>query len=220
MQMASVMDAVKALRDGGYVLLLDSPDREDEGDLLVAAEFVLPEHLTFMAENCRTLICVAMEGERLDELEIPLMVPFNTSTFGTPFTVSVDLKSRRTSGSSAVDRAATIRALIDPATRPSDLAMPGHVFPLRAVPGGVLQRRGHTEGAVDLLRLGGLYPAGVISEIQGSNGEMLHGRELGDFAARLSIPLLTIDDIARHRPNPAGAAPGGLRAIPGRGRNG
>ncbi|MFN3679627.1 3,4-dihydroxy-2-butanone-4-phosphate synthase, partial [Thermosynechococcus sp.] len=170
----SIEAALDALRRGEVIVVVDDENRENEGDLIGAAERVTPAMINFMAVHGRGLICVAMEGDRLDELELPLMVTTNTDSNQTAFTVSVDAGPRWgvTTGISAEDRARTIQALIDPTTRPQDLRRPGHVFPLRSRPGGVLKRAGHTEAAVDLTRLAGLYPAGVICEIQNPDGTM------------------------------------------------
>jgi len=156
---ASIEEAIAAIRAGRMVIVVDDPDRENEGDLTLAAEKVTPEAINFMAKYGRGLICLAMTGERLDELEIPLMVSQNTARYDTAFCVSIEAKRGTSTGISAADRAATVRAAIDPATKPSDLARPGHMFPLRARDGGVLVRAGQTEAAVDLARAAGLYPA-------------------------------------------------------------
>ncbi len=179
-------------------MLVDDADREDEGDIVVAAQFVTAETFIFMAENCRTFPTVPMTAARLAELGIPLMAEVNTESFHTPFTVTVDYRHGTTSGSSAVDRARTVAALIDPDTQPSDFASPGHVFPLRAYPGGLQQRRGHTEGAIELMRLAGLYPAAVISEVQSQRGDMMRGQELTDFARYCNAPVISIATITDH----------------------
>ncbi len=190
-----VETAVAALRAGGLVMLVDEADREDEGDLVVAAEFAEARHFTLMAERCRTLATLPMTGTRLDELGIPMMVERNTSRYTTPFTMSVDVLSGTTTGSSAVDRALTVRALLDPRTKLADFAVPGHVFPLRADADGVFGRMGHTEGAVDLLGIAGLYPAALISEAQGADGAMLHGAALRGLARECAAPLVAVTDI-------------------------
>ncbi len=187
--------AVAALRAGGLVMLVDEADREDEGDLVVAAEFVEARHFTLMAERCRTLATLPMTGARLDELGIPMMAESNTSRYTTPFTMSVDVRAGTTTGSSAVDRALTVRALLDPRAKLADFTMPGHVFPLRADADGVFGRMGHTEGAVDLLGIAGLYPAALISEAQGADGAMLHGEGLRDLARECAAPLVGVTDI-------------------------
>ena len=162
MPFATIPQAIKDFQDGKFVIIVDDEDRENEGDLAIAAEFVTPEAINFMAVHGRGLICVPIIGKRLDELDIPMMVDSNTSSYGTAFTVAVDARIGVSTGISAADRAATVRALIDPKTRPGDLSRPGHVFPLRYAEGGVLRRTGQTEGSVDLAILGGLYPAAVI----------------------------------------------------------
>ena len=176
-------------------MLVDDPEREDEGDLLLAAEFARPEHFTLMAEKCRTLITLAMAAERIDALGIPMMVNRNTARYETPFTVSLDVKVGTTTGSSAIDRVTSVRALLDPAAKLSDFATPGHVFPLRADPEGVSARMGHTEGVVDLMRLSGLYPAALISEVQGRDGAMMRGTELLDLAAECGAPVVSVMEI-------------------------
>ncbi|MCB1008833.1 MAG: 3,4-dihydroxy-2-butanone-4-phosphate synthase, partial [Acidobacteria bacterium] len=164
-EFATVEEAVAEIRAGRFVILVDDEDRENEGDLVVAAELVTPEAVNFMAREGRGLVCLALTAERCAELDLPLMVADNTSPFGTAFTVSIEARGKISTGISAADRAATIRTAVDPATRPEDLLRPGHVFPLRARRGGVLKRAGQTEGSVDLARLAGLAPAGVICEI-------------------------------------------------------
>src|SRR5687768_11054745 len=158
---APIEAAIDAIRDGRMVIVVDDEDRENEGDLTIAAEKVTPDSINFMATHGRGLICMPMTAERLEQLDLPLMVPQNTARFETAFTVSIEAKATTSTGISAADRAATVRAAIDPKTQPSDLARPGHMFPLRSKPGGVLVRAGQTEAAVDLARIAGLYPAGV-----------------------------------------------------------
>src|SRR5687768_17959614 len=158
---APIEAAIEAIRDGRMVIVIDDEDRENEGDLTIAADKITPEAINFMATHGRGLICMPMTAERLAELDLPLMVPQNTARFETAFTVSIEAKATTSTGISAADRAATVRAAIDPKTQPSDLARPGHMFPLRSKPGGVLVRAGQTEAAVDLARIAGLYPAGV-----------------------------------------------------------
>jgi 3,4-dihydroxy 2-butanone 4-phosphate synthase/GTP cyclohydrolase II len=196
---ARVEDALEAIRRGRMVIVIDDADRENEGDLTLAAEKVTPDLINFMAKYGRGLICLAMTGERLDELEIPLMVNQNTAKFDTAFCVSIEAKQGTSTGISAADRAATVRAAIDPATRPADLARPGHMFPLRARPGGVLVRAGQTEAAVDLARIAGLYPAGVICEIMNADGTMARVPQLARFARRHGVLLVTIADLIRYR---------------------
>ena len=197
----TIETALAAIADGGIVVVADDEDRENEGDLIMAAECVTAESLAFFVRHTSGLICVAVTGERCVELQLPQMVPpsGNTEQHGTAFTCSVDLRHGTTTGISAADRAATIRALANPATRPEDLNRPGHVFPLRARPGGVLQRAGHTEAAVDLARLAGRAPAGVLCELALDDGTMARTADLAAFAKRHRLPLITIADLIRHR---------------------
>jgi 3,4-dihydroxy 2-butanone 4-phosphate synthase / GTP cyclohydrolase II len=194
-----IEDAIDAIRTGRMVIVVDDEDRENEGDLTIAAEKITPEAINFMAKFGRGLICVSLTPERLDALEIPLMVSQNTARFDTAFCVPVEAKGRTTTGISAGDRAATVQALIDPETRPADLARPGHMFPLRARPGGVMVRAGQTEAAVDLSRIAGLYPAGVICEIMNDDGTMARVPELTRFARKHRLPMITIADLIKHR---------------------
>ena len=196
---APVEEAVEAIRNGEMVIVVDDEDRENEGDLTIAAERVTPDAINFMARYGRGLICLPLTGERLDELQLPLMVPDNTSLFETAFAVSIEARDVTSTGISAADRAATVRAAIDPATRPADLARPGHMFPLRARRGGVLVRAGQTEAAVDLARLAGLYPAGVICEIMNDDGTMARVKELSRFAKRHRLLMITIADLIKYR---------------------
>jgi len=196
---ARVEDAVAATRDGKMVIVVDDEDRENEGDLTIAAEKITPEAINFMARHGRGLICLAMTPERLDELEIPLMVPQNSSRFETAFCVSIEAKDRTTTGISAADRSATVLATMNPATKSSDLARPGHVFPLRARSAGVLARAGQTEAAVDLARLAGLRPGGVICEIMNQDGSMARVPQLAHFARRHHLLMITVADLIAHR---------------------
>ena len=196
---ARVEDAVEAIKSGRMVVVVDDEDRENEGDLTIAAEKVTPGAINFMARYGRGLICTSLTSERLDELEIPLMVSQNTSRFGTAFCVPVEAKGRTTTGISAADRAATVLTLIDRATRPSDLARPGHTFPLRARTGGVIVRAGQTEAAVDLARIAGLYPAGVICEVMNNDGTMARVPQLTKFARKHELPMITIADLIQYR---------------------
>src|SRR5437868_1598429 len=196
---ARIEDAVDAIRAGKMVIVVDDADRENEGDLTIAAEKVTPETIAFMARYGCGLICLSMTPERLDELDIPLMVSNNSSRFETAFCVPIEAKKRTTTGISAADRAATVHAAIDPATRPSDLARPGHMFPLRARPGGVMVRAGQTEAAVDLARIAGLYPAGVICEIMNEDGTMARVPQLTRFAKRHGLLMITVADLIKHR---------------------
>jgi len=196
---ARIEDAVAAIRAGQMVIVVDDEDRENEGDLTTAAEKITPQAINFMAQYGRGLICLAMTPERLDALQIPLMVSQNGSRFETAFCVSIEARERTTTGISAADRAATVRAAIDPSTKPSDLVRPGHVFPLRARSAGVLARAGQTEAAVDLARLAGLHPAGVICEIMNRDGTMARVPELSRFARRHNMPLITVADLITYR---------------------
>jgi len=196
---ARVEDAVEAIRDGRMIIVVDDEDRENEGDLTIAASAVTPDVINFMARHGRGLICMPMTGARLDELEVPLMVTQNTARFETAFCVSIEARHRTSTGISAADRAATVAAAIDPATKPGDLARPGHMFPLRARDGGVLVRAGQTEAAVDLARIAGLCPAGVICEIMNEDGSMARVPQLARFAKRYGIRMITIADLIKYR---------------------
>ncbi len=195
----SIESALEDLRAGKMVIVVDDEDRENEGDLTIAAEKVTPEAINFMAAHGRGLICMPMTGERLDELQIPLMVADNTSNYGTAFCVSIEAKTGVSTGISAADRARTVLAAVDSATTPADLVRPGHMFPLRARPGGVLQRSGQTEAAVDLARIAGLYPAGVICEVMNDDGTMARVSDLEPFSKKYGIKLITVADLIRHR---------------------
>lgn len=199
MTFASVPEAIEEVRAGRFIIILDDENRENEGDLMMAAEHVTPEAINFMARFGRGLICMPMTEERLRELGLHLMTPQNTETMGTAFTVSVDAKHNTTTGISAFDRATTVHALIDPGTTRGDLATPGHLFPLQAKDGGVLRRSGHTEACVDLARLAGLYPAGVICEIMADDGTMARLPELERFAEDHGIKMVTIESLIRYR---------------------
>ncbi|GAP63181.1 3,4-dihydroxy 2-butanone 4-phosphate synthase / GTP cyclohydrolase II [Ardenticatena maritima] len=200
MAFASIEQALDALRNGKMIIVVDDEDRENEGDLVMAAEKITPEAVNFMATHARGLICVALPPERVDALQLPPMVSGeNTSPMETSFTVAVDARYGITTGISAADRAHTIRLLVDPNTRPGDLARPGHVFPLRARPGGVFERPGHTEAAVDLTRLAGLTPGGVICEIMNPDGTMARRDDLERFAAEHGLLIVTIRDLIEYR---------------------
>jgi 3,4-dihydroxy 2-butanone 4-phosphate synthase len=198
MTIARIEDAISAIASGKMVVVVDDQNRENEGDIVVAADAVTPEAIAFMMTHARGLVCIAMEGERLDALDIPLMVPNNTESHKTAFTVSVDYLKGTTTGISAADRAATVRALVDDRTKPDEFARPGHIFPLRANPRGVLGRPGHTEAAVDLARLAGRIPAGVICEVANDDGTMSRLSELTLFAERHNLPLVTIEDLVAY----------------------
>ncbi len=195
----SVEEAIDDFKSGRFVIIVDDEDRENEGDLAIAAEFITPETINFMAKEGRGLICVAMTGERLEELSLRPMVAEGTALHETAFTVSVDAKHGTTTGISAYDRAATVRALMDPATRPEDLARPGHVFPLQAKEGGVLARAGQTEGSVDLARLAGVSPAAVICEIMAEDGTMARLPALAEMARRHDMHIVTVESIMEYR---------------------
>ncbi len=196
---ASIEAALDAIRKGEMVIVVDDEDRENEGDLTMAASMVTPEAINFMARFGRGLVCLAMTPERLDELEIPLEVAENSSRRDTAMCVSIDAREGTSTGISAADRAATVRVAIDPASKARDLARPGHVFPLRARPGGVLVRSGHTEAAVDLARIAGLEPAGVICEIMNEDGTMARVGELTKFAKKHGLLVITIADLIKYR---------------------
>jgi 3,4-dihydroxy 2-butanone 4-phosphate synthase/GTP cyclohydrolase II len=196
---APIEEAIEAIRRGELVIVVDDEDRENEGDLIIAAERVTEEVIAFMVRYTSGLICLPVVGERLDELRLPLMVSENTALHDTAFTISIDARRKTTTGISAADRAATIRAVIDPSTRPEDLSRPGHVFPLRYAEGGVLRRAGHTEAAVDLAKLAGLYPAGVLCEIVNDDGTMARGADLQAFAEQHDLLIITIADLIRYR---------------------
>jgi len=199
MGLSSIPEAIEDLTAGKFIIIVDDEDRENEGDLALAAEMVTPEAINFMALQARGLICLPIIGKRLDELRIPLMVRENTSKFSTAFTVSIEAKHRVSTGISASDRAETIKAVIDPATKPEDLVRPGHMFPLRAREGGVLVRVGHTEAIVDLARLAGLYPAGVICEIMNEDGSMARLPQLEVMSEKYGIKIVTVADLIAYR---------------------
>jgi len=199
MPVARIEDAIEEIRQGRMVILVDDEDRENEGDLTMAAEMVTPEAINFMAKYGRGLICLTMTAERCDHLRLPLMVSSNTSSFGTAFTVSIEAKKGVTTGISAADRAHTIRTAVDDACKPEDLARPGHIFPLRAKPGGVLVRAGQTEGSVDLARLAGLKSSGVICEIMNDDGSMARMPQLKKFAKEHGLKICTIADLVAYR---------------------
>jgi len=195
----TIDEAIADIREGNMVILVDDEDRENEGDLCMAAEKVTPEAINFMAMYGRGLICLSMTPEKVDELELPMMANVNTSSFGTGFTVSIEAKRGVSTGISAKDRATTILKAVDPECKPGDLARPGHVFPLRAKPGGVLQRAGQTEGSVDLARLAGLTHAGVICEIMNDDGTMSRVPELMKFAEKHKMKIVTVKDLIHYR---------------------
>lgn len=199
MGLATIPEAVEEIRSGRILIIVDDESRENEGDLAIAAEKVTPEAINLMAREARGLICMPITGERLEELRIPMMVQDNTSRFSTAFTISIEAKQGVTTGISAHDRATTIRTVLDPATKPEDIARPGHVFPIRARLGGVLVRAGHTEAIVDLAKLAGLYPAGVICEILNEDGTMARFRQLEELAARHNLKMVSVADLITYR---------------------
>lgn len=199
MGLSPISEAIEDIKAGKFIIIVDDKSRENEGDLAIAAEKVTPEVINFMAKYARGLICLPIIGERLDELKIPMMVQENTSRFSTAFTVSIEAKHGVTTGISAHDRAMTIKAVLDPNTKPGDLARPGHVFPIRAKEGGVLVRAGHTEAIVDLAKLAGLYPAGVICEIMADDGTMARLPQLEAMATQWGIKIISIADLIAYR---------------------
>jgi 3,4-dihydroxy 2-butanone 4-phosphate synthase/GTP cyclohydrolase II len=199
MPFSTIEDAIAAVAGGEFVVVVDDANRENEGDLIVAAEKVTPEAMAFMIRHTSGVVCMPLEGTRLDELQLPMMVAENTTAYRTAFTVSVDAKRGTTTGISAADRATTVHTLIDRASTPDDLARPGHIFPLRYREGGVLKRAGHTEAAIDLARLAGLTPAGVLAEIVNDDGTMARLPELERFATEHDLQLISIADLIRYR---------------------
>jgi 3,4-dihydroxy 2-butanone 4-phosphate synthase / GTP cyclohydrolase II len=199
MTSATVKEAVELYQRGQLVIIVDDEDRENEGDLCVAAEKVTPEAVNFMAKHGRGLICLALTEERCTELDLPLMVENNTSNYGTAFTVSIEARGRVTTGISAFDRAETVKAAIDPKTRPQDLLRPGHLFPLRARKGGVLKRAGQTEASVDLAAIAGMTPAAVICEIMNEDGTMARMPDLRQFALHHGLKIISVADIIKYR---------------------
>jgi 3,4-dihydroxy 2-butanone 4-phosphate synthase/GTP cyclohydrolase II len=197
--LASISEAIEDIRAGKFIIIVDDESRENEGDLTIAAEKITPEAVNFMAKHGRGLICLPIIGQRLDELGIPLMVTNNTSHYATAFTVSIEAKNKVTTGISAFDRAQTIKTVLDHNTKADDLAQPGHVFPIRAREGGVLVRAGHTEAIVDLARLAGLYPAGVICEIMDEDGTMARLPQLEATASKFDLKIVTIADLIAYR---------------------
>ncbi|GBL40267.1 MAG: bifunctional 3,4-dihydroxy-2-butanone-4-phosphate synthase/GTP cyclohydrolase II [Nitrospira sp.] len=195
----SIEDAIKDIKKGKCIILVDDEDRENEGDLVIAAEHVTPQAINFMAKHARGLVCLALTPQRVEELQLPQQAAENTATFGTAFTVSIDARKDITTGISAADRATTIHVAIDPKSKPGDLARPGHIFPLKAQQGGVLRRAGQTEGSVDLARLAGLNPSGVICEIMNEDGTMARVPELAKFAKVHKLKMVTIKALIEYR---------------------
>ncbi|AYM62663.1 3,4-dihydroxy-2-butanone-4-phosphate synthase [Agrobacterium fabrum] len=198
MTIAKIEDAIEAISRGEMVIVVDDEDRENEGDIIAASDSITPQQIAFMMNHARGLVCVAMPGERLDALDIPLMVSRNTESLKTAFTVSVDYIPGTTTGISAADRAKTVRALVSEGSRPEDFARPGHIFPLRANPEGVLGRTGHTEAAVDLCRLAGKFPSGTICEVANDDGTMARLPQLEVFAERHGLLVVTIKDLVSY----------------------
>ena len=195
----NIEDAIRDINKGKFIILVDDEDRENEGDLVMAAQHVTPQAVNFMAKHARGLICLTLTPQRVEELHLPQQAIENTATFGTAFTVSIDARKDITTGISAADRATTIHVAIDPKSKPSDLARPGHIFPLKAQQGGVLKRAGQTEGSVDLARLAGLTPAGVICEIMNEDGTMARVPELAKFAKAHKLTMVTIKALIEYR---------------------
>lgn len=199
MVFATVDDAIEDIKAGKFIIIVDDENRENEGDLAIAAEKVNPEAVNFMAKHARGLICLPITGTRLDELKIPLMVQENTAKFSTAFAISIEAKHKTSSGISAHDRSATVKAVLDPKTKPEDLARPGHMFPIRAKEGGVLVRAGHTEAIVDLAKFAGFYPAGVVCEIMNEDGTMARLPQLETIADKFGIKIMSIADLIAYR---------------------
>jgi len=194
-----VQQALAAMREGTPVILMDDFDREDEADLIIAAEKITDRTMALLIRECSGIVCLCLPDDALQRLQLPAMVHSNESRYGTAFTVSIEARHGVTTGVSAADRVTTIRAAIADGAQPEHLARPGHVFPLRARPNGVLERRGHTEGSVDLARLAGLKPAGVLCELMNEDGTMMRGEQIARFAALHGMPMLTIEDIVAYR---------------------
>jgi 3,4-dihydroxy 2-butanone 4-phosphate synthase/GTP cyclohydrolase II len=199
MEFTTVPEAIEDIKAGKFMIIVDDENRENEGDLAIAAEKVTPEAINFMAKHARGLICLPIVGHRMDELRVPLMVQDNTAKFSTAFGVSIEAKHKTSSGISAHDRAITVKTVLDPATKPEDLARPGHMFPIRAREGGVLVRAGHTEAIVDLAKFAGLYPAGVICEIMNEDGTMARLPQLEAIADKFGIKIVSIADLIAYR---------------------
>lgn len=196
---STIPEALEDIKAGKMIIVVDDEDRENEGDLIIAAEKVTPEAINFMVTHARGLVCLPLTGERLDQLNLPVMVTRNSDNLETAFTVSIDARGVTTTGISAHDRAATVKVCLDPKTRPEDLNRPGHIFPLRARDGGVLKRSGHTEAAVDLANMAGLYPAGVICEIMNDDGTMARVPDLTKFAQKHDLKMITVAELIKYR---------------------
>ena len=199
MKFTTVPEAIEDIKAGKFMIIVDDENRENEGDLAIAAEKITPEAINFMAKHARGLICLPIIGHRMDELRVPLMVQDNTAKFSTAFGISIEAKHKTSSGISAHDRAATVKAVLDPSTKAEDLARPGHMFPIRAREGGVLVRAGHTEAIVDLAKFAGLYPAGVICEIMNEDGTMARLPQLEAIAEKFEIKIVSIADLITYR---------------------
>ena len=199
MGLATIPEAIEDIKAGKFVIVVDDEDRENEGDLVIAAEKVTADSINYMAKYGRGLICMPMTGERLDTLRIPMMAANNTSKFGTPFSIPVEAREGTTTGISAADRARTVQVMVDPKTKPEDILMPGHLFPLRAREGGVLVRTGQTEATVDLARMAGLYPAGVLCEIMNEDGTMARMPQLEAFAKKHGLKIISVADLIAYR---------------------
>ena len=198
-EFSPIEEAIECVKKGKPIIIVDDEDRENEGDFVVASEKITPEIINFMAKEGRGLICVPLPEERLQELELPLMTTNITARYGTAFTISVDAKKETTTGSSAFDRSTTVKVLIDPGTKPSDLARPGHIFPLQAKKGGVLRRVGHTEATMDIARLSGFYPSGVLCEILDEDGTMARLPHLKEIARKHNLKIITIKSLVEYR---------------------
>lgn len=196
-----IEDAIKQLQKGDFIIIVDDENRENEGDLVLAAEKATPSKLNYMLQWAKGLMCIPTDGKRLDELQIPLMVPDNSDKFNTPFTISVDAKKNTTTGMSVHDRLETIKVMLDPESKPEDLAKPGHLFPLRAAKNGVLDRQGHTEAAVDLCKLAELFPMAVIAEVMNDDGTMAKLEDLEKFAEKHKLTIYTIKDLIKYKNN-------------------
>ncbi|MBU0627999.1 MAG: 3,4-dihydroxy-2-butanone-4-phosphate synthase [Nanoarchaeota archaeon] len=199
MKFDSIEQAIKDLQRGKFIIVVDDEDRENEGDIVLAAEKATPSKLNYMIQWAGGLMCMPVVGHRLDELKIPLMVPDSTDKFVTPFTISVDAKKNTTTGMSVNDRMETIKVLLDPKSKPEDLARPGHMFPLRAAENGVFDRAGHTESSVDLCKLAGLYPAAIIAEVMNDDGSMAKLPDLEKFAEKHELNIITIKSLIEYR---------------------
>jgi 3,4-dihydroxy-2-butanone 4-phosphate synthase len=196
-----IEDAIKQLQRGDFIIIVDDENRENEGDLVLAGELATPSKLNYMIQWAKGLMCLPTDGKRLDELQIPIMVPNNSDKYNTPFTISVDAKKNTTTGMSVHDRLETIKVMLNPESKPEDLAKPGHLFPLRAAENGVLDRQGHTEAAVDLCKLAELFPIAVIAEVMNDDGTMAKLPDLEKFAEKHKLMIYTIKDLIKYKKN-------------------